>query len=492
MPLRQLTDINGHKIVAFDDPKDPWGILSNSAPTPIKIKTMFGMETFPSVEHYIQYLKTPGDQIQMRKIQLEPNITKVQEMGAKFTAGLSKEAATKTAAAWEKILETKLSEAIDAKLASHKEFATALEDTETAFLVADTSQRTDHLQDGNLGWKSNHKSNIKTIGNRLGILLMDKRDAINQKKGNYENIVGHTTQLTQTIQNYLQKNYPKESITAMLKNHPQLSHTKKVTVSPPPVPVPAAAKPPTQPAPKAKTKKIIKKAETKPEKPKKSHFQNAQSKWKSKLDPFAPRTKPKLLESKEDEAVKPTPKAATSKSPAATAKPINATGKSASIFSKKTPSNSATTTSSPPPTVTSTVVPRGSDKTIILNSSDNIKKILRALNQEQKEQEWRQKPSDPASKDVVIGDKDNHNFTVQKSLLLTTDETLETFKAMLIGFQAVHPKNRPRITITEPRLEQIWKDACAATNVNAEIVHAPKPAPTTEPEQPAPSSRRSP
>jgi predicted NAD-dependent protein-ADP-ribosyltransferase YbiA (DUF1768 family) len=588
MPNPPLKEINGHQIVAFDGPEGPWGILSNSAPYPIKMKTnLFGMQTFPSVEHYIQYLRNPDDQVWMKQIQIEPNANVVQEKGANFISALAAPAAAKFNADWLAALDIKLGEAIDAKLSSHNDFAQALEDTEDAFLVADTGQRDALLQDGNLGWKASHKisatTNFQTPGNRLGIILMEKRNAIHYKKGN-DFIVGATTQLSKTIRKFLEKNYPNDSVTTLIQKNPDLAYVKRVHIkqapiapTPPVIPVatvtqptppPSKSLPPvttlTKPATSTITPQQPKANATKPKSLKPLEDKSVHPKtrvppvsrianWKSRLASFnpvshatrkkpatikpAPTTAPPAIPAAKQPASTPpkliipasTPAEAKQSSSSATtraAKPAmharRLSTPTARSLVKKTnfskPAAPRTAQITPPPMVpgpakshknlfsspptesktsstlrpiVSTVAPRAGNSISGFNSRPNIKKILASLNEEQKDSNWEQKSIDLATKDVILADKDNHTFTVQNRQISTTDETLETFKAMLMGFQAVSPNTKPKITFTEARLEQAWKDACAATNIKAELVYKPSASAAPDDSLPSPSSRPS-
>jgi hypothetical protein len=586
MPNAPLKEINGHKIIAFDDPNGPWGILSNSAPIKdFAMKTQFGMKIFPSVEHYLQYLRKPYDQVWMVQIQHEADVKKVQEKGAKFFAGLSPTAATKHKVDWLAAIEEKLNDAIDAKLAKSKEFAKALEDTQDAFLVADTSLRDESLQDDNLGWKSGHRvnsiTNLRTQGNQLGIILMEKRNAIHYKNNN-DFIVGATTQLSKTIRKFLEKNYPYDNITTLIQKNPDLAYVKQTqapaakpetpdamtdeTSKPPSRPLPAVKplatstivpQPKPLPAKPQSSKSLEEKEKEKPAHPKKPATATAKpktaaqplsniSKWNSlaAYNPFgrAPRKKSaavkpapaKTAQATQPKQATPAPKPVQAKSVSTTAKPRPAkpttpvrrlSSQTAKPLVRKTevakpaasttpitpsptlpatnthakPKSHKTLFSTPPaetktssthrPTI-STVAPRAGNQISGFNSRPNIKKILTSLNAEDKERNWEQKSVDPTTKDVVLADKDNHTFTVHDKLISTTDETLETFKAMLLGYQAVSPNTKPKITFTEARLEQTWKDACAATNIKAELVY--KPSANPPPDEPAPSSRPSP
>jgi predicted NAD-dependent protein-ADP-ribosyltransferase YbiA (DUF1768 family) len=74
-------------VVAFDNPQGEWGILSNQALKAIKMNTAFGEQTFPSVEHYVQYMRDPQNKDYMEEL-LKKSPEEARELGVKHFSTL--------------------------------------------------------------------------------------------------------------------------------------------------------------------------------------------------------------------------------------------------------------------------------------------------------------------------------------------------------------------------------------------------------------------
>ncbi len=93
--------------------------------------------------------------------------------------------------------------------------------------------------------------------------------------------------------------------------------------------------------------------------------------------------------------------------------------------------------------------------------------VLQALEAHYPTDDWQQKASADGS-GRVFSNKYNHEFTVQKTSVSTTNEDVETFKAMLVGFQAMHPTVEAKIN-TDPKLEHLWQAAAQQLGVKITI-----------------------
>jgi predicted NAD-dependent protein-ADP-ribosyltransferase YbiA (DUF1768 family) len=74
-----------------------------------------------------------------------------------------------------------------------------------------------------------------------------------------------------------------------------------------------------------------------------------------------------------------------------------------------------------------------------------------------------------ANSDQVLTDG-TRNFTVEKDTISTKDADLITFKAMLTSFKMLCPNEKPKITVNNDMLKNLWETACRELSIQAEIV----------------------
>jgi predicted NAD-dependent protein-ADP-ribosyltransferase YbiA (DUF1768 family) len=210
-------------VVAFDDPNEDWGILSNAAITPIEMDTAFGKQTFPSVEHYFQFMKDPSNKNYLDVILKKDSDGKVittpeevRELGEKHFKTLSVDEAVKLQKAWrDGGADDAMANGVNAKLNQHyKKMTEILVRTGNALIVAETGNRPPKKQDGTFGWMSGGEivKNLVTPpglpepGNKLGRLLMTKRNQLFDAMNKPELIV-KTKELSEKGRDIMQNTY---------------------------------------------------------------------------------------------------------------------------------------------------------------------------------------------------------------------------------------------------------------------------------------------
>ncbi len=117
-------------VVAFDfsDPKrallEP---LSNSAILPMKMATQFGERDFPSVEHYVQYMKDPSNETYLNELLKTDNNGKVVTNGIevidiakKHFKTMDPDKAQELTNKWQQNSDNVMREAIKAKIEQHR------------------------------------------------------------------------------------------------------------------------------------------------------------------------------------------------------------------------------------------------------------------------------------------------------------------------------------------------------------------------------------
>jgi len=199
-------------VVAFDREDGDWGLLSNYAVTPINIATPFGNRTFPTVEHYFQYMKDPNDQAYLNLVLSNPNPQHARDEGAKHFDEVNKRnpvLADSLKTAWRRGgADIAMDTAITAKIAQHQTVRDTLMLTEKACLIEDTGSRSPRNQDGNWGWKTGGQvDKFKGVGNKLGVLLMHKRNAIHQAQQNVNMMVPNPAALSASARDFMETHY---------------------------------------------------------------------------------------------------------------------------------------------------------------------------------------------------------------------------------------------------------------------------------------------
>lgn len=193
-------------VFAFDD-----GDLSNYAAMPIQMpiqtpKKGNVMWTFHTVEHYVQYMKDPGNDAYLDEILKSTDPQHARNEGLKHGGFIPTQA---------------MKDAIDAKAAQHPKFADALEKTGKACLVEDTGTRSKKNQDGKWGFKLGGKTGAYTNsagkpdtfdGNLLGRMLMEKRNELHRKKGNHALVEPDPKGASNEVKNVMQQYYKGKSL----------------------------------------------------------------------------------------------------------------------------------------------------------------------------------------------------------------------------------------------------------------------------------------
>ncbi|MES2218706.1 MAG: hypothetical protein V4501_09880, partial [Pseudomonadota bacterium] len=106
----------------------------------------------------------------------------------------------------------------------------------------------------------------------------------------------------------------------------------------------------------------------------------------------------------------------------------------------------------------------------MMNDMKKTEVILKALTEKFPEQSW-SKGNDGASHDAQFSNSGGKSsFDVKNDSMVTKDDSVETFKAMLVGFQAAYKNTKPTIT-ANPELETKWREA--AQKVGVEINFKP-------------------
>jgi len=214
------TPNNTIDVVAFDRQTDDWGIFSNYAPTPITMTTPFGNRRFPTVEHYFQYMKDPTNQNYLDEILINDNPQHARDHGKNHFADIEIKQGFSARQRLESDWRTRgadaaMNAALDAKLAQHAEFAEQLILTKQACLVEDTGTRSTPNQDGNWGLKLGGATDAfqGTVGNKLGIMLMEKRNQLYQADPKLTSmVVADPTALSNTVKIAMQTHYSKNSL----------------------------------------------------------------------------------------------------------------------------------------------------------------------------------------------------------------------------------------------------------------------------------------
>ncbi|QRN02938.1 DUF1768 domain-containing protein [Legionella sp. MW5194] len=213
-PIKRLTGPSDHpklkgsnktdsvSIVAFDRESDAWGIFSNYAETPIRMMTPYGERTFPTVEHYFQYQKDPNDKAYLNEI-LSGDAQNARNVGQKKKWNHYSDA------------DRAMERAIDAKL-KIPGVQNALLATGDACLIEDTGSRSDKNQDGNWGWKKGGQvAPHNGAGNKLGILLMEKRNLLNSSSN-----VEDPRDLSERARGIMTHNYAHTDLISLSKSLP--------------------------------------------------------------------------------------------------------------------------------------------------------------------------------------------------------------------------------------------------------------------------------
>ncbi len=180
--MPEIKVLDGLEVVAFDDDSQDWGILSNSALTPITVDTNdFGTQVFPSVEHYLQFMYGPTNKKLLEAIQKAPT-AELAVIERKRSVTESGKNAEHLEFGWKFNLIRCLQYAIYIKASQHPKFHAALEASKNACVVYDTGKRAPDLQNGILGIMTGGEVDFLAGGNLLGVVLMQERARIYQRQ----------------------------------------------------------------------------------------------------------------------------------------------------------------------------------------------------------------------------------------------------------------------------------------------------------------------
>jgi ribA/ribD-fused uncharacterized protein len=145
--------------ILFYRVREPYGEFSNFSPHPIKLKG----KTWPTSEHYFQAQKFAGTQYE-QEIRRAKSPMIAARLGRSRKEPLRKD--------WESAKETIMREALRAKFTQHPELRSLLLSTGEETIV-------EHTENDNY-WGNGGDGTGK---NRLGILLMELRNALRTESG---------------------------------------------------------------------------------------------------------------------------------------------------------------------------------------------------------------------------------------------------------------------------------------------------------------------
>lgn len=259
------------EVVAFDDPKNEWGIFSNYAATPIHMTINYpGTNrsrnvTFPTVEHYFQFMKDPDNENHLQSILKNPSPENARRLGKNVNIEV-------TQPDWENVSKQVMKDALVTKAEQHPAFFTALMNTGTACLVEDTGARNNSIsRDGKWGFKLGGETDGNQEGNLLGQMLMDVRNDLYendnqaQKKVNSKNVSNEVKQI-------MQRHYQGKSLSPSASDAQKIPDTNyKISppnerdTPPPPPPLPPSKERDTPPLPPSPPK--VPSAQPQPEPP---------------------------------------------------------------------------------------------------------------------------------------------------------------------------------------------------------------------------------
>lgn len=207
------------EVVAFDRENADWGIFSNYAHTPINmpISVPPGNATFPTVEHYFQYMKDPTNANYLQLILSNANPQHARDEGGKhfdIIAKIDPRGAAFLRDNWYNGgADLAMKNAIDGKFDQNKAFRDELRRSENACLVEDTGSRSTTNQDGNWGWKRGGRIDMHPgAGNKLGILLMEKREQLHRRENRNDMLVGDPRNLSEDARLYMLAYHPNDTL----------------------------------------------------------------------------------------------------------------------------------------------------------------------------------------------------------------------------------------------------------------------------------------
>ena len=448
--MPNILNLDGMDVVAFEAAKvdsglqSNWKILSNNAITPIEMKTEFGDKTFPSVNHYLQYMRQPNNSSLLEQLvakdesgKFKVTAEEASKIGIEHFKTLSAEDQKKFVDNANQYHEA----AVKAKFDQHAEVMSfALKSTGNAVIVRDSSnlKSTDGKDETSMGYNN---QDLSKPGNLQGKALMNLRNSMYKAE-----IAQHEAGLV--VLN--QKLGPLKAAN-VAANMAALASDAEFKASPESTAVEAEIS--ALKAKLAAVKALV--VENVDE-----YSEKLRELWKTK---YAAATLANNATLPHKDV--PAPDAATQKK-----------------FDALAALQPAVPVAKPTSKLTAKPKDVSNGRLGAFNDPKHIAAMVKELQTKWPDSDWKQTATDPDS--TTLGNKHDQSFTVTKDSISTSKDDVETFKSMLVGFKAAFPNETPKVTIEDPKLKDAWDKAIAETNIKTEIVVASAKAPKSADQTP--------